>query len=181
MSARVLKDRKAVSLEVRREAKEHFDSTGVWRARLLNQEIETAGSTAAVPDLPKLDVSSIAPGNTGQQSLALEYLHQEIGKIAFAATLIPELIPVRRALETAIDELVFFREVNERLQKKVVVETNFHKKADWEGKLHQAKGELQNVERFARHCRVVLGRECEERQFSPPGTQKYFDQIKKIK
>ena len=174
VSARVLKDSKSTSLEVRREASGNFDSLEVWKARLLNLESLESGSTSAIPDLA-------LNGGTGAASdAALEYQYQEIGKMAFAATLVPELIPQRRAIQRSIDELIFFRKISELLDKKLVREPDFYKKAEWEGKLHRAKSELANLERFAQHCRIVLGRECVRREFLPPGTKRFADEAKKL-
>lgn len=181
VSARILKDRKATSLEVRREVSGNFDSLEVWKARLLNLESQETGSTFEIPDLPFNDGDKATAENLEGLNAALDYQYQEIGKVAFASTLIPELIPQRRAIQRSIDELIFFRRISKRLDSKLVRESDFYKKTEWEGKLHRAKSELANLERFAQHCRVVLGRECVRREFLPPGTKRYADQAKKLR
>ena len=182
LSARILKgDRKSTSLEVRREASANFDSLEVWRARLLNQEAIIDCSTSEIPDLPKIDPRSLESGGDREQLIqALEYQYQEIGKVAFAATLIPDLIPQRRTVQRAIDELLFFRKISQLIEKRLIRETDFYKKSDAEGKLRRAKAELANLERFAQHCRMVLGRECVNREFFPPGSSRFADQVKKL-
>ena len=180
VSARVLKDRKATSLEVRREAAGNYDSIDVWRARLLNLESQETGSTSAIPDLAFNSGEGLASDDMQGRNTALDYQYQEIGKVAFAATLVPELIPQRRAIQRAIDELIFFRRISEGLDKKLVRESDFYKKTEWEGRLYRAKSELANLERFAQHCRVVLGRECVRRDFLPPGTKKFADQAREL-
>jgi molecular chaperone DnaK len=180
LSARIVKERKATTLEVRREATANFDSMEVWRARFLNQESEVACSTSEIPDLNRVDISKVTPGDLDQINKAIEFQFQEIGKIAFASTLIPELIPQRRAIQRSIDELIFFRRISELIEKRLVRESDFYKKTDWEGKLRRAKNELVNLERFAQHCRIVLGRECVNREFLPPGTGRFAEQIKKL-
>ena len=103
-----------------------------------------------------------------------------MGKIAFAAVLIPELIPQRRAIQRSIDELIFFRRIIKELEHKEVGEMDSVRKQEWEEKVQRAKSELTNLQRFAQHCRVVLGRECIQREFLPPGTERLVDQVKKL-
>ncbi len=181
LSARILKDRKSTSLEVRREASANFDSIEVWRARFLNEESDVACSTSDIPDLPAVDDKNLSADDLEKIQSALEFQFQEIGKVAFASTLIPELIPQRRAIQRAIDELIFFRKISQLIEKRLTRETDFMKKSDSEGKLRRAKAELGNLERFAQHCRIVLGRECVNREFLPPGTSRFADQVKKLK
>ena len=181
LSARVLKDRKSTSLEVRREAGEKFDSMEVWKARFLNLETKDKVTTSEIPDVEKVIFNENSPSDSDQAALALDYLYQEVGKIAFASTLIPEMIPQRRAIQRAIDELVFFRNLSELIERQLVRETDFYKKTEWEGKLRRSRSEWENLVKFAQHCRIVLGKKCVEKQFFPPGSNQYAEQIEKIR
>ena len=180
VSARVLKDRKSTSLEVRRERATSFDSLEVWTAKLLNLETQETGSTSAIPDLPVNNGEAITGSDSQGLDAAINYQYQEMGKIAFAAVLIPELIPQRRAIQRSIDELIFFRRIIKKLERKEVGDMDSVRKREWEEKVQRAKSELTNLQLFAQHCRVVLGRECIQREFLPPGTERFVDQVKKL-
>lgn len=149
-----------------------MDSLSIWKARLLNQESSLAGSSSPIPDL-----EFVAHDEAKPESLleALDYQCQEIGKIAYVSTVTPNLIPIRRAVQQAIDELVFFERIIKKAEKRSSQGENSMSEKRFEGILYRAKSELKNAEKYAQHCRVVLGRECVSSSFCPPGANKFFD------
>jgi molecular chaperone DnaK len=177
VSARVTKDRKSTSLQVKREAVQEMDSLGIWKARLLNQEAEKSDSTSTIPNL---DVIRFDAANPKSAYPALDYQCQEIGKIAYVSTVTPQLIPIRRAVQQAIDELKFFERVIQKTEKRLSRKETDGREKHFEGILYRAKTELKNAEKYAQHCRIVLGRECLANSFCPPGANKFFDEATKI-
>ncbi len=177
VSARVLRDRKSTSLQVKREAAQEMDSLNIWKARLLNQETTQSESSSPIPNLGVIVFDPTKPESAYP---ALDYQCQEIGKIAYVSTVTPHLIPVRRAVQQAIDELMFFDRVIQRAEKRMSRDESARKDKNIEGILYRAKTELKNAERYAQHCRIVLGRECLDNSFCPPGANKFFDEATKI-
>jgi molecular chaperone DnaK len=177
VSARVIKDRKSTSLQVKREAVQEMDSLGIWKARLLNQEAAQSESTTPIPNLERVSFDASRPDSIYP---ALDYQCQEIGKIAYVSTVTPQLIPIRRAVQQAIDELVFFERVIQKTEKRLARSEADSRDKQLEGVLYRAKNELKNAEKYAQHCRIVLGRECLANSFCPPGANKYFDEATKI-
>ena len=177
VSARVLKDRKSTTLQIKRESAQEMDALSVWKARLLNQEAAQAESSSPIPNLPYVAVDRDRPESVWE---ALDYHCQEIGKIAYVSTVTPNLIPIRRAVQQAVDELMFFERVIKKVDKKSVRDETSVTDNRMEGILYRAKTELKNAEKYAQHCRVVLGRECLDSAFCPPGANKSFDEAAKI-
>ena len=177
VSARVVKDRKSAILQVKREMAQEMDSLSVWKARLLNQESSLATSSSPIPDLPFATVDESKPESLFK---ALDYQCQELGKIAYVSTVTPNLIPIRRAVQQAIDELVFFKRVIDKAQRKADSDETSMSETKFEGIVYRAKTELKNAEKYAQHCRVVLGRECVNSSFCPPGGNKFFDQAAQL-
>ena len=173
VSARVLKDRKSATLQVKRESTQEMDSLNIWKARLLNQESSLTGSSSPIPDL---DYSAPVEDDPDALIKALDYQCQEIGKIAYVSTVTPNLIPLRRAVQQAIDELYFFERIIKQAEKRPKKDTTPLSEKRAEGILYRAKSELKNAENYAQHCRVVLGRECVNSSFCPPGATKHFDE-----
>ena len=149
----------------------------IWKARLLNQESSLTDSSSPIPDLAFVSVDDSKPESVYE---ALDYQCQEIGKIAYVSTVTPDLIPIRRAVQQAIDELAFFKRVIQRAEKKSSADETTMSEVRYEGILYRAKTEMKNAEQYARHCRVVLGRECVNSSFCPPGANKFFDEAVKL-
>ena len=177
VSARVVKDRKSAILQVKREMAQEMDSLNVWKARLLNQESSLSSSSSPIPDLPFVPVDDSNPESIYR---ALDYQCQELGKIAYVSTVTPNLIPIRRAVQQAIDELVFFERVIDKAEKKAASDATSMSDTKFEGIVYRAKSELKNAKKYAQHCRVVLGRECLNSSFCPPGGNKFFEQASKL-
>lgn len=177
VSARVIKDRKAAILQVKRESAQEMDSLGIWKARLLNQESGLESSSSPIPDLQFVPSNESNPESIMQE---LDYHCQELGKIAYVSTVTPNLIPIRRAVQQALDELMFFKRVIEKAERKTASNSTSMSEKNFEGILYRAKSELKNTEKYAQHCRVVLGRECVNNSFCPPGGNKFFDQASKL-
>jgi molecular chaperone DnaK len=177
VSARVVKDRKSTSLQVKREAVQEMDSLSLWKARLLNREMTQSESTSPIPNLDFQGFDATKPDSF---LTAFDYQCQEIGKIAYVSTVTPQLIPIRRAVQQAIDELMFFQRVIEKAGKRISRSEGDSKDKHLEGVVYRARNELKNAEKYAQHCRIVLGRECVINSFCPPGANKYFDEATKI-
>ena len=177
VSARVLKDRKSATLQVKREAAQEMDPMSIWKARLLNQESSSTTSSSPIADLEFV----VADGDKSESVFqAMDYQCQEIGKIAYVSTVTPNLIPIRRAVQQAIDELVFFERVIKKVEKKASRDDTSMSEKKFEGILYRAKSEMNNAQRYAQHCRVVLGRECVNSSFCPPGANKFFDEATRL-
>jgi molecular chaperone DnaK len=177
VSARVMKDRKSTSLQIKREAVQEMDALNIWKARLLNQEAEQTETTSPIPNL---EPATFDPGNPETGYHALDYQCQEIGKIAYVSTVTPQLIPIRRAVQQAIDELMFFERVIQTAEKRLSRSDPENQDKNLEGVLYRARTERKNAEKYAQHCRVVLGRECVTNSFCPPGANRFFDEATKI-
>ena len=177
VSARVVKDRKSAILQVKREMAQEMDSLGIWKARLLNHDSGLANNSNPIPDLPFTTADDSNPESIVR---ALDYQCQELGKIAYVSTVTPNLIPIRRAVQQAIDELMFFKRVIEKAEQSMSRKETSMSETKYEGILYRAKSELKNTEKYAQHCRVVLGRECVNSSFCPPGANTYFDQASKL-
>ena len=149
----------------------------IWNARLLNQESSSTTSSSPIDDL-----EFVIADKTKEESVfqAMDYQCQEIGKIAYVSTVTPNLIPIRRAVQQAIDELVFFERVIKKVEKKASRDETSMSEKKFEGILYRAKSEMKNAQRYAQHCRVVLGRECVNSSFCPPGANKFFDEASRL-
>jgi len=173
VSARVPSVRHSAQVEIARDGSRSLDDLATWRARLLGRE-----PTSSQPTPPPLPEDR--PGDRAGAMKRLDGLYTRVGQAAQNLRVPPPLARSQQGAQNAAAELTRAQARLQEAQRARQAVAPGPETLRLDVALSQARDECQQAEVRCQFAFLVLGRECVQAGFFPPGTQSQAQEIREM-
>lgn len=174
--ARVPSVRHSAHVKIERSETPNTDDLRTWRARLLGQPENEAAAFAKEAQSPTVDLSD-------RESIRkrLDALLTKVGQAALRCRVPDSLAPSQQAAQRAAAEVDQTRAKSGEAKR--AMDASLHDPAMFQqgAVLSQAEQAVQQACTRAGFTCLVLGRECVQSGFGPPGTEEELEEVAKLR